>query len=65
MAAATGATGVRAWLQAQHVSWLTPRVLRGITIALFVVAIGFSSVTISGSTPAAHSHHTAAVSDNR
>jgi hypothetical protein len=60
MAAATGATGARAWLQAQHATWLTPRVLRAMTIALFVIAIGFSSVTFSGSTPPAH-HHPAAV----
>jgi hypothetical protein len=31
-------------------TWLTPRVLRAITVALFVVAILVSSVGISGST---------------
>ena len=56
MAAATGATGVRSWLQAQHVTWLTPRRLRAATIALFVAAFGFSSITLSGSTPA-YQHH--------
>lgn len=52
MAAAAGATGTRSWLQAQHASWLTPQRLHAATIALFVAAFGFSSVTLSGSTPA-------------
>jgi hypothetical protein len=54
MAAAAGASGARSWLQAQHATWLTPRVLRAATIALFVAAFGFSSLTISGSTPTQH-----------
>jgi hypothetical protein len=45
---------VRAWLQAQHWGWLTPRRLRGMTIALFVAAFGVSSVGLSGSTAARH-----------
>jgi hypothetical protein len=49
MAAAAGASGVRSWLQAQHARWLTPRFLRNATIVLFVVAFGFSSLTLSGS----------------
>ena len=52
MAAAAGATGTRSWLQAQHATWLTPQRIRTATVALFVVAFGFSSVTLSGSTPA-------------
>jgi hypothetical protein len=56
MAAATGATGVRSWLQAQHVTWLTPERLRGATIALFVAAFAFSSITLGGSTPAPRHH---------
>jgi len=55
MAAAAGATGTRSWLQAQHQTWLTPKRLRAATIALFLAAFGFSSVTISGSTPPSHS----------
>ena len=46
MAAAAGASGARSWLQAQHMTWLTPRVLRAMTIALFVVAFGFSSISV-------------------
>lgn len=54
MAAAAGASGARSWLQAQHATWLTPRRLRAATIALFVAAFGFSSLTFSGSTPPPH-----------
>jgi hypothetical protein len=56
MAAAAGASGARSWLQAQHMTWLTPARVRAATIALFVAAFGFSSVTISGSTPGAQHH---------
>jgi hypothetical protein len=51
MAATAGASGVRAWLQAQHLTWLTPRRMRAVTIALLVAAFAISSVAISGSTP--------------
>ena len=54
MAAAAGASGTRSWLQAQHLTWLTPRRMRNATIAMFVAAFGFASVGLSGSTPAAH-----------
>jgi len=57
MAAAAGASGTRAWLQAQHKTWLTPGRLRAGTIALFVVAFGISSVGLSGSTPAPRAQH--------
>jgi hypothetical protein len=50
LATMAGATGVRAWLQAHHMTWLTPGVLKAITIALFAAAILVSSVGISGST---------------
>ena len=56
MAAAAGATGVRSWLQAQHLTWLTPRRLRAATITLFIAAALVSSVGLSGSTPG-HPHH--------
>ena len=58
MAAAAGASGARSWLQAQHMTWLTPERLRAATIALFVAAFGFSSITLSGSTPS-QGHRTA------
>lgn len=60
MAAAAGATGTRSWLQARHMTWLTPKRLRAATLALFVAAFGISSIGLSGSTtapghtPAAH-----------
>ena len=53
MAAAAGATGVRTWLQAHHLTWLTPRRLRAATIALLAAALLVSSVGLSGSTPPA------------
>jgi hypothetical protein len=56
MAAAAGASGVRSWFQAQSFSWLTPERLRAGTIALFVAAFGFSSLTLSGSAPTAQHH---------
>ncbi len=65
MAAAAGASGTRSWLQAQHVTWLTPQRLRAATVALFVAAFGFSSVTLSGSTPPAHAQPVAAAHHTR
>jgi hypothetical protein len=52
MAAAAGATGTRSWLQAQHLTWLTPKRVRTATVALFVAAFGISSIGLIGSTPA-------------
>jgi hypothetical protein len=52
MAAAAGASGARSWLQARHATWLTPKRVRAATIALFVAAFGFSSISLGGSTPA-------------
>jgi hypothetical protein len=61
MAATAGASGVRAWLQARHLTWLTPRRMRAVTIALLVAAFAISSVAISGSTPPPKQpHHPAA-----
>jgi hypothetical protein len=57
MAAAAGASGTRAWLQARHMTWLTPKRMRTATIALFVAAFGISSVGLSGSTPSPHAQH--------
>jgi hypothetical protein len=61
MAATAGASGVRAWLQAQHLTWLTPRRMRAVTLALVLAAFAVSSVGISGSTPPPpHAHHATA-----
>ncbi|HYV15465.1 MAG TPA: hypothetical protein VE972_05560 [Conexibacter sp.] len=60
MAATAGASGARAWLQAQHLTWLTPKRMKAVTIALVVAACGVSSVGISGSTPAPSAHPAAA-----
>lgn len=54
-----GASGVRSWLQAHHLTWLTPRRMRAATAALFAAAAIVSSVGLSGSSkptaqPAAH-----------
>jgi len=54
MAATAGASGLRAWLQARHFTWLTARRMRAVTIALLIAAFAISSVAISGSTPPPH-----------
>lgn len=51
--ALTGATGARAWLQAHHGAWLTPRRLRAATVSLFVAALLVSSVGLGGASRAA------------
>jgi hypothetical protein len=60
MAATAGASGARAWLQAQHLTWLTPRRMRAVTVSLLVAAFAISSVGISGSTPPPRAAHRAA-----
>jgi hypothetical protein len=60
IAAAAGASGARSWLQARHLTWLTPRRMRIATVTLFVVAGLISSVGLSGSTkppPRLVGHH--------
>jgi hypothetical protein len=54
MAAATGATGARTWLQNSHATWLTPRRMKVATIGVVGAAFAVSTVGLSGSTP---SHH--------
>jgi hypothetical protein len=49
MATIAGASGVRAWLQARHLTWLTPQRMRVATIALFIAGTLGSSVVLSGS----------------
>jgi hypothetical protein len=56
MTAGAGASGARAWLGRMKLSWLTPRRLRRITIALVVVALGLAT-TIAGSTPRSAGAH--------
>jgi hypothetical protein len=46
-------------------TWLTPRRLRAATIALFVAAFGFSSLTLSGSTPSQPHSQQAALTSAR
>jgi hypothetical protein len=50
MTAGAGASGTRAWLGRMRASWLTPKRMRRITIALVAAALAVST-TISGSTP--------------
>lgn len=57
MAATAGASGLRAWLQAQHLTWLTPRRMRAVTIGLLLIAFAISSVGISSSTPPPQAAH--------
>lgn len=55
MAAAAGASGARAWLQAHHFTWLTEARLKRVTVGLVVAAFVVPSVGISGSTkPPSH-----------
>jgi hypothetical protein len=59
MAAMTGASGARSWLQSRHSTWLTPRRMKVATIALFAAATLGSSVAFSGSSSADHQQHPA------
>jgi hypothetical protein len=59
MAAATGATGARTWLQNSHATWLTPRRMKVATIGVMSAAVAVSTLGLSGSTaktrtPAGH-----------
>jgi hypothetical protein len=60
MTAAVGATGARCWLQSRHATWLTPRLLRAATIALFVAALLASTVVFTGTSKPAAAEHRAA-----
>jgi hypothetical protein len=51
MAAATGATGARTWLQNSHATWLTPRRMKVATIGVMSGALAVSTIGLSGSTP--------------
>jgi hypothetical protein len=54
MAAATGATGARTWLQNSHATWLTPRRMKAATVGAVSAAFAVSTVGLSGSTPSRH-----------
>ncbi len=56
MAAAAGVTGLRSWLQTRRWTWLTPQLLRRITITAFVVGLLVTTVTLSGSSKPTASH---------
>jgi hypothetical protein len=65
MAATAGASGVRAWLQTRHLTWLTPKRMKAVTIALVVAAFAISSVGISSSTPPPKPAHQPAAASSR
>jgi hypothetical protein len=48
MTAVGAASGTRAYLGTRHFSWLTPRRLRRITIALVLAALLASATLVSG-----------------
>jgi hypothetical protein len=52
MCAASAASGFRSWLQNHHLSWLTPRRMRAVTIGAMCAAGVASTIGFSGSTPA-------------
>lgn len=49
--AASAATGFRTWLQSHHFAWLSPRMLRALTIGAMCAAGLVSTLGFSGSTP--------------
>jgi hypothetical protein len=42
------------WMQTHHISWLTPRRMRALTLAAMSGAAIFSTVGFSGATPPTH-----------
>lgn len=54
IAAAAGASGAKAWLQAHHLTWLTEARVRAITIALLIAMVAVSSIGFSGTTKPDH-----------
>lgn len=51
MTAASAATGFRTWLQSHSFTWLSPRVMRALTIGAMCAAGLVSTIGFSGSTP--------------
>jgi hypothetical protein len=54
IAAAAGASGVRAWLQAHHLTWLTEARMRAVTIGLLVAMLAVSGVAFTGTAKPDH-----------
>jgi hypothetical protein len=54
--AASVASGARSWVAARRFSWMTPKRLKLVTIALLSAGFVVSSVGFSGSTPPAARH---------
>jgi hypothetical protein len=50
IAAAAGASGVKAWLQAHHLTWLNEARMRAVTIGLLVAMLAVSGIAFSGTT---------------
>jgi hypothetical protein len=50
----TGASATRSWLQAQHLTWLTPQRMKVATIVMFSAAAIGSSATLGGSSAPVH-----------
>jgi hypothetical protein len=50
IAAAAGASGIKAWLQAHHLTWLSEARMRAVTIGLLIAMFAVSSIAFSGST---------------
>jgi hypothetical protein len=49
MTAGAGASGIRAWIAARGFSWMTPRRLRAVTVALLAGALLLAAVALGGS----------------
>lgn len=49
MGATAGASGARAWLATRRWAWLSPRVLKRITLALVIAVLTASSILLGGS----------------
>jgi hypothetical protein len=54
MTAGAAASGTRAFVAARHFSWMTPRRLRALTVALLAAALLASAGVVSGSTAKPH-----------
>jgi hypothetical protein len=54
MMAGTAASGTRAYLAQRHLSWMTPKRLRRITVGLLGSAVLASSLLVSGSDTRPH-----------
>ena len=50
MGATAGASGMRSYVAARHFSWMTPKRMRAMTIALAIAAV-LGSATLGGATP--------------